>query len=51
MNLPTKQGNYNDQKERERLLAQYAGIFPSNIKEYGEMMKSRLHKPKKNYSR
>lgn len=51
MPLPTKQNNYNDPQERERLLEQYAGIFPHAIKQFGETMKKQINKPKKNYSR
>lgn len=46
-----KQNNYNNPEERERLLAVYAGIFPKNIKEFGQQMSKTLNKPRKNYSR
>lgn len=46
-----KQNNYNNPQERERLLAVYAGIFPKNIREFGEQMSKRIHKPKTNYSK
>lgn len=51
MALPSKQGNYNDPQERERLLATYAGIFPNNWKEYGEILSSKIHKKRKNFSK
>ena len=51
MSLPTRQGNYEDPRERERLLAQYAGIFPHAIKQFGETMKKQINKPRKNYAR
>lgn len=51
MSLPTKPSNYNEPQERERLLATYAGIFPKNIKEFGEQMAKRIHKPRTNYSK
>ena len=42
--------NYNDPKERERLLMQYAGIFKNSIKEYGETVMKK-HKRQVNYAR
>lgn len=51
MPLPTKPNSLNDPTERERLLMQYAGIFPNNIKEYGETIAKRINKPRKNYAR
>lgn len=46
--LPTKPARL-DASEKSRLLMQYAGIFPNNIKEFGE--KLRKHKPVKNFAR
>ncbi len=42
--------NFNDPNERARLLRQYAGIFPDNIREYSEKV---IKKRKKqiNFSR
>lgn len=42
--LPHKQGNLHDQKEWNRILMQYGGVFKNNIKEYAEA----LPKMKKN---
>ena len=39
-----------DPNERARLLRQYAGIFPNNIKEYGETVMKK-HKKQINFSR
>lgn len=46
-------GNRNllDPSEKERILAQYAGIFPKNIQEFGEIVSKRINKPKVNQSR
>ena len=51
MSRPTRQGNYEDSRERERLLAQYAGIFPHAIKEFGQIVQKRTNKPRTNYAR
>lgn len=48
--LPTKQNSFNNPDERARLLRTYAGIFPNNIKEFGEKVIPRLRKTK-NYSK
>lgn len=48
--LPTKQNNFNNPEERARILRTYAGIFPNDIKEFGDIVIPRLKK-KKNYSR
>jgi hypothetical protein len=36
--------------EAARLLRQYAGIFPGQAMEYGELLKKRSHRPKTNYA-
>ena len=51
MNTSIKQNSLNNPKEVERLLAQYAGIFPFAIREFGEAVQKRNNRPKKNYSR
>lgn len=48
---PTKQSRLSDPGEMDRLKAIYAGIFPNNIKEFAEMTKSRINKPRTNYSK
>jgi len=48
--LPTKQGNFNNPSERARILRTYAGIFPNNIKEFGDVVVKKFKK-QKNYSR
>jgi hypothetical protein len=51
MNLPIKPASYTNPKEKERLLTQYAGIFPYNIHEFGQTIASKVVKKSKNYSR
>ncbi len=49
-NLLIRQNNLNDPEERARILRKYAGIFPNNIKEFGETVIPRM-KACKNFSR
>ncbi len=44
------QGNLSDEEERERILMQYAGIFPKAIKEFAETIIPKM-KVKKNLSK
>lgn len=44
------QNNLNNPEERARILRNYAGIFPNNIKEFGELVIKSLKKSK-NYSK
>jgi len=46
----TKQGNLSNQEEKARILRRYAGIFPNNIKEFGEKITPRQRRHK-NYSK
>ena len=40
-----------DEKEKERILQQYMGIFKHQTKEFGEIKKKQINKPQINYSR
>lgn len=48
--IPTRPAKLTDPGEKERVLARYAGIFPNNIKEYGEKY-TKKYRPIKNYAR
>jgi hypothetical protein len=48
--LPTKQNSFTDPAERARILRNYAGIFPNNIKEFGNLV-VKTFKRSKNYSK
>jgi hypothetical protein len=45
-----KRGNLSNPEEKARVLRRYAGIFPDNIREFGEKITPRLRK-QKNYSK
>ena len=51
MSLPTTPNKILDEKEKERILQQYMGIFKHQIKEFGEMKRKKTNKPQVNYSR
>lgn len=51
MKLPTTPNSYLNEKEKDRLLMQYAGIFRHQIKEFGEVVSKRMNKPRTNYSK
>lgn len=38
-------------QDKERILMQYAGVFPHNIKEYAEFAKKATYKKQKNHAR
>lgn len=42
--------SYNEPREKSRILMQYAGIFPNNIKEYAEKIVP-AQKRQRNYAR
>lgn len=48
--LPTKPASLKDPREHMRLLMQYQGIFPNNIKEFAEKVIP-LQKKRKNFAR
>lgn len=41
----------NNQEEKQRVIAVYAGIFPDDIQGFVEALQKRSNRPKKNYSR
>ncbi len=46
-----RQNNLSDPQEKERILAEYAGIFPYAIKEYGELHRPLKIRNKTNFSK
>lgn len=47
----TPNRKYTDEREKERLLMQYTGIFKHQIKEFGEVAAKRINKPRTNHAK